>query len=54
MKKLIESSVIRVIQVVSIFLVSAVAPFVLASGPDCDDTSAAVYGTPDVDMDGFL
>ncbi len=54
MKKLIKSSVIQVVQVVSIFLVSAVAPFVLASGPDCDDTSAAAYGTPDVDMDGFF
>ena len=54
MNKLIRVSVVQVVHVVSIFFLSAVAPFVLASGPDCDDPSAAAYGTPDVDMDGFF
>jgi len=34
--------------------VSAVAPFVYASGPDCDAPGTVVYGTSDVDMDGFF
>lgn len=54
MNKLIRASILQVVQVVFIFLVGAGAPLVFASGPDCDDPSAAVYGTPDVDMDGFF
>lgn len=54
MENLMKCSVIQIVQVVSIFLISAFAPFVLASAPDCDDPSAVAYGTPDVDMDGFF